>query len=514
MPSTQITTRQSLSATVVVNYVSFAVSLLLAFFLSPLLIRSLGDARYGTWALIGQLTGYYALLDFGLRGALAFNVASRLAAGRTEEVRTMFATAFWSVLVVALAATVCGLSLLEILPRFFAFGDVWPEARIALIIALVTVVASLLMQLYSAVLQGIRRPYLSGGADLAARVVSATLVYLIIITHGGLVQLSLAQLLARGLAWGLTVWLALRLVPTLSLSRHYFRRAELWSLLGFGGQSVTINVAQLLINRVDIVVAGSLLGMTAVTRYSIGQTLVFYAWEAVGMFSIAFTPHFTHLYASGDRERCESLYLKALRFCGLLSVLITGYLFAFGPAFLSLWLGRSYVTGPLAFRSDVVMLVLLIGLAPRMFHSVTWQLLFGTKKLRFLLWIQWAEGVANLALSLFLVRYVAIVGIALGTMVPSLVSNLVLLPVYVKRQFELSWSSYWVRVLRPVLLVGILNLAIALLLARYQAMGTWLQFLAKAALAGGVGGVLCWLLGLTSAERRDALTRGRSLLAV
>jgi O-antigen/teichoic acid export membrane protein len=513
MAATQPTTRRSVSVTVVVNYLSFALALVLAFLLSPLLIRSLGDARYGAWVLIGQLTGYYALLDFGLRGALAFNVASRLADGRVEDIRGVFATAFWSVLAVAVAATLFGVSVLETLPRFFALGDTWQETRPALIIALGTVTASLVLELFSAVLQGIRRPYLSGYADLAARVVSATLVYVIIISHGGLVQLSAAQLLARGLAGGLTMWAALRLVPSLSFSRRHFRLSELRSLLGFGGQSATINVAQLLISRVDLVVAGSLLNMSAVTRYSIGQTLVVYAWDAVGRFSLALTPHFTHLHARGDRERCESLYLTALRICGLLTVLVNGYLVAFGSMFLALWLGPSYVTGPLTLRSDAVMLVLVIGLAPRMFHSVTTQLLFGTKKLRSLVWLRCVEGVANLALSLLFARHFAIVGIALGTMVPSLVTNLVLLPVYVKREFEIPWSAYWAQTVRPVLVVGILNLAIAATVARYGAAETWAGFLAAATPAALTGGGLFWALGLTPRERRDVVARGRSFLS-
>ena len=47
------------------------------------------------WTLIGLVTGYYGLLDFGTRGAIGFFVARARAREATLEVAELTASAFW-----------------------------------------------------------------------------------------------------------------------------------------------------------------------------------------------------------------------------------------------------------------------------------------------------------------------------------------------------------------------------------------------------------------------------------
>ena len=48
---------------IVSNWVGFSVQVAVAFFLTPFILHSLGDTRYGIWSLVIGLTGYYGLLD-------------------------------------------------------------------------------------------------------------------------------------------------------------------------------------------------------------------------------------------------------------------------------------------------------------------------------------------------------------------------------------------------------------------------------------------------------------------
>ncbi|MGH9817243.1 MAG: hypothetical protein ACRD6I_14310, partial [Candidatus Acidiferrales bacterium] len=61
---------------VVSNWAAFLITSLVGFFLSPFVVRQLGDASYGVWILIGSITGYLGLLDLGVRGAVARYTAS------------------------------------------------------------------------------------------------------------------------------------------------------------------------------------------------------------------------------------------------------------------------------------------------------------------------------------------------------------------------------------------------------------------------------------------------------
>ena len=48
------------------NWAGLVLNMATAFFMSPFLVRNLGDTWYGLWVLIRSTTGYMSLLDGGL----------------------------------------------------------------------------------------------------------------------------------------------------------------------------------------------------------------------------------------------------------------------------------------------------------------------------------------------------------------------------------------------------------------------------------------------------------------
>ncbi|HEV2246346.1 MAG TPA: hypothetical protein VGW37_06805 [Terriglobia bacterium] len=50
--------------------VQFAIAVVVAFFLTPFVIHSLGDRMYGFWTLAAAFVGYYGLMDLGLSSAV------------------------------------------------------------------------------------------------------------------------------------------------------------------------------------------------------------------------------------------------------------------------------------------------------------------------------------------------------------------------------------------------------------------------------------------------------------
>ena len=57
------------------NWISFAIYCAVSFFLSPFIVRHLGDSGYGIWTLTLSATGYLGLLDLGVRGAVTRYIA-------------------------------------------------------------------------------------------------------------------------------------------------------------------------------------------------------------------------------------------------------------------------------------------------------------------------------------------------------------------------------------------------------------------------------------------------------
>ena len=49
------------------NWTGYLITILVGFFLAPFVLHHLGNTGYGVWTLVLSLTGYFGLLDLGIR---------------------------------------------------------------------------------------------------------------------------------------------------------------------------------------------------------------------------------------------------------------------------------------------------------------------------------------------------------------------------------------------------------------------------------------------------------------
>ena len=131
------------------------------------------------------------------------------------------------------------------------------------------------------------------------------------------------------------------------------------------------------------------------------------------------------------------LLIQGTRAALIVSLPIEMALFLRGETFIGLWMGPQY-----AHPSGTVLRILLLSLIACTGSAASGGIVYGMEKHRPV--AAWAvlEGVANLTLSIFLVRRMGITGVALGTTIPSLFVELVLWPPYVCRLVGISVREY------------------------------------------------------------------------
>src|ERR1700719_1951896 len=79
---------------VVGNWSYLVVVSIVAFVITPFVVRHLGNAAYGIWALVLQLTGYMGVVDVGLRSALVRFVSRFQAQGDQESLDRLLNSTF------------------------------------------------------------------------------------------------------------------------------------------------------------------------------------------------------------------------------------------------------------------------------------------------------------------------------------------------------------------------------------------------------------------------------------
>lgn len=486
----------SLSANAIAGFAGYLVAVLITFFLSPYVIRMLGDGRYGVWSLISELTGYASLLDVGIRGAVSYYVAYYAGQHSDDDIRRTVSSAFWTLSALGALTLLAGLALAAAFPALFKIGDLDPaEVTSAMAILAVMVALTLPFSLLNSILFGFRQQAFAGAADIVSRILAGIACAYALSQGGGLVALSLITLAGRLLTWLIQLGFVRSSPVALSLRPSWFSRLQLSRLLGYGSKSLLINFATLLIHRMDLVVISAFRGVEFVTIYTIGAMLVSYTFQLVSQLAMSYTPYLCNDAGAGSPQRLIDRFTDGQRQTNLLAFLIAGGVAAFGPAFLGLWVGERFVQGSWMLRSDVILFILLAAQLPRALQSISIQLLFATRKVTFLMWLSLAEALANLALSLVLVRSIGLPGVALGSLLPALVTQFIVLPWYITRTFGIPARSYLWTSRIPGLQTGAVTAGTGLALIHWLPPGNWPAFLAETALTAAAGAVFAWFAG-------------------
>jgi O-antigen/teichoic acid export membrane protein len=116
--------------------------------------------------------------------------------------------------------------------------------------------------------------------------------------------------------------------------------------------------------------------------------------------------------------------------------MLGGLIALLAEPFISLWIGPEYSDAALPLA------ILLAGVVFDLAQTPSSSLLFAADRHRFLAGITLVEAIANLCLSLVLIHYYGIIGVALGTAIPLILLRCLVQPVYVCAQVSLPPSDY------------------------------------------------------------------------
>ena len=117
------------------TWIGYLITLLVGFFIAPFVVHHLGRTGYGIWTLVVSLTGYFGMLDVGLRQSVGRSVAHYVALDDSENVNRTVSTAL------AMLAGAGLFALLATVVMYFSFNifkvehQLESSARTALMIA-------------------------------------------------------------------------------------------------------------------------------------------------------------------------------------------------------------------------------------------------------------------------------------------------------------------------------------------------------------------------------------------
>ena len=434
------------------NWFGMLVLGLVSVVLTPTMVHGLGNLHYGMWVLVGSFTDYSGLLDMGMRAAVFRYVAYFKGANQRIALNQTFATGVAIALSSMCVCMLISIGLSFILPSFFGFNGA-NRTTFSWIVVLIGVSVSVAIpgQFLSAYLRGLERFDLYNLGLIVHGLIRGALLLTLLKMGFGILSVAIGVLIMSVFFLVLHGFLVKWADRHLKLSIEYLDRNRTREMFKYGVYCFINNSGETLRYSTDSSVIGRMLSIALITPFSIASRLMEYFRVLIGGVGGPIMVRLSDLSGKVQETELSDEFLRATRFSMLLCIFVGGMLILNGAALIRLWMGSAYLS------SYPILVVLTVGYIGAWGQSPSGLLVFArARHHKALSYWTLAEGGANLVLSIALARKYGLLGIALGTAIPLLLSKALIQPWYALRDLGMSaWTYFSVGLARSIFVGGL-----------------------------------------------------------
>jgi O-antigen/teichoic acid export membrane protein len=440
------------------------------FVVAPFLVRHLGDHVYGWWILIGALTGYFNLLDFGVGASVGRNMAYYRAKGDRGGVNAVFNTAMallGGVSGLVLVGTMC---LLPFFPRWFQVpDDQAADVRLAMAVVGVNLALTFPSNVLIGTLWSLQRFDVMNAIDIPAVVLRTGLTFYFIGRGHGLVALALITLLTTLLSVAIRAMCCFGLDTSLRLRRRHVETRMARKLGSYGIWYFFLSMERPVGQLVVPPLIGSWLGPKLTTLHSFPARLTAYASSIMTSGSQVLTPVATAMHAEHRHTEQQDLVLQGSKYCGALGLYFLCLFLWLGQPLFDLW-----VPGLLG-SAGVLLTILALGEVLPMSQWINYGIILGQGRHKVMSWISILELITTVGLAWVLSGRYGLVGVCVAVAVPGALCRGVCQAVYCCRLVNVPLTEYLTRAFLPPLVAAVVPAVGLSLLATWHTPRTWLQ---------------------------------------
>tara|TARA_B100000795_G_scaffold119308_1_gene88739 strand:+ start:728 stop:2248 length:1521 start_codon:yes stop_codon:yes gene_type:complete len=406
------------------SYTTIFLTNIIGLILTPFIIKSLGDAEYGLYALIGAFVGYISVLDFGLNNTIVRFVAKYRAKKDKKGEENFLAITMSIYGVISLTIVALGVVLYFNLDSIFSNSLTFEEldkAKIMFIILIFNLVITLPGGAFTAICTGYEHFVFPRTINIVRYIFRSAMVVGLLMLEGGAIGLVLLDTVMNIVVITLnSVYVFKKLKITFKI--HEFQTPLVKEIFSY---SIWIFIFALVGQfqwKAGQIVLGTLTNTTSVAIYAIGIMLGTYYGAFSTAISGVFLPTATRMsFAGASGKDFTLVMIKVGRLSLLVLLAILGGFLLYGKQFITLWLGENYLD------SWLIALVIMIGYTIPLIQAFANQILeakgkFAYKAIIYITFITIGTVCGGLLLPKFGIKGMAI-GTTSGWLIGILIMN-------------------------------------------------------------------------------------------
>ncbi len=436
------------------SMINMAVSLIIGFIYTPLVLRFLGKSEYGIYTLANSLISYLAILDLGFGNTLVRYTARARAEGKEEKNIYGLFLIFYTL--ISAVALIIGSVIYFKLGAFFKTsfsGEEITILRSVFVVLLINTIIAFPTSVFSAIIRSYEKFVFINTLNLLQNVFRHVVTLIVLFFGCKSLSIAVIALLSTIIMAVINIYFCFKKLKIKigfkRFEKEFYTEVFMFSFFIL----INIIVDQLYANT-DNIILGKVCGSAAVAIYGIGVTFQTYFVQFSTAISGVFLPHITKLSVlKSGKAQMSDLFIRVGRIqFQVLSFILTGFL-VFGRQFIRLWAGQGFHDA--YYIALFVMVPALIPLSQNIGISVLQAL--NKHSVRSIMYF--VIAILNVLISIPLAMKYGGVGAAMGTAVGNVLGQILFMNWFYFKKIGLDIPKYW----RQIIMISIKTIPIALI---------------------------------------------------
>lgn len=324
------------------NVLSFGLSLLISFFLTPYITKEVGIEAYGLIGLANSLTNYITVITAALNSMASRFIIIEYHKQNYEKANTYFNSVLIANTILALFILIPSFLLLINIKILNISDNLIFDARITFIIVLINFLINMIGAFYGIVLYA--KNMLWKGSMRTAE--SYIIRILLIIVFFSLFSRKVYYVVLSTFIAGLyviffNVYYTNKYMPDLKINTQKFSFSAIKQLISAGIWNSITKLSQILLDGLDLLLSNLFINGVMTGNVSIGKTIPSLYTSVVSLLSDSFYPVFLEYYSKGKTKELMEEIKNSITILSMISGVSLSFLIVYAKEFYQLWIPDS-----------------------------------------------------------------------------------------------------------------------------------------------------------------------------
>lgn len=487
----------------IANTTSFALSLVISFFLTPYITSRVGVEAYGLIGLANSFVGYIQVFTMALNSMASRFIIIEIHKNRMNKANVYFSSVLYANTIIALILCIPSIYFISNIHILNVSSHLLFDAKLTFGIIAISFAVNLIFSRYGLVLYVKNILWKGAFRTIESNLLRVGLIFAFLYFCGNSVFLiSLATFIASLYPMLFNIFYSNKLLPDLHASISCFSFRAIWELISSGIWNSITKLGQILLDGLDLLLSNIFVNGVMTGNVSIAKTIPMLYTSALAMISDSFTPRFLEFYAKGNIQDLIREIRSSISILSMITGICLSLLIVYAQDFYSLWLPDldNVLLRNITYCS--VGTVLISGCIYSLYSVFSITNKLKTNSLVILITGVLSAGTTFLCLKFTDLGVYAIVGVS---SIFGMIRNLTFTPIYAAKCLDKpSWTFY------PVIFKNLFNIVVLIIIysgVRYLLpVVSWSNLVVNGVINFIIGIVVTYALVLNKDEKQKVLT--------